>query len=278
MKRQLTTWRNIFIISALMAFTQSSIAQNLQIFGSSTQNDINRIMRRVPYKDLISYLGYAKDSAAVEVKNGKNFYYIYLWVPVTTKDLGVRMVSPTTKVKVRNPIIGEGYIANFSSKDYFDPYITLEKSDITTIDGIANAANVSWVVIDKNDDNEEMPGQPTGDRTNALLRYKSNLEEFKKAEAEKAKKAADLAKSKIATDSISSDSIVSVVKDNIEKTEEKEPIKKMEPLPKGLYRIGFTDDKKGKLQGTFLVQVGSSSKLFSVGMSNTIEGLLKELK
>ena len=127
----------------------------------------------MPYTDVVSYLGHASVGSEDEIKDGKKFYYIYVWVPAVAPELGVRMASPAGKNKVKKPIIGAGYEDNKSSKDYFDTYITLERSDIVTKDGIDKAASANWTVLAKNDDSGEMPKQPSGSSYNSLLRYKS---------------------------------------------------------------------------------------------------------
>lgn len=161
-------------ITLLFIFSMSNVnAQKLKAFGSSIEKKIGPVKKRVPYTDIVSYLGHAAPNTEDEVKDGKKFYYIYLWVPAVAPELGVRMMSPATKVKVKNPIKGSTYDANSSSKDFFDTYITLERSDIFTKDKIKDAKDASWNTLAKNDDSGDMPKQPSGRKYNSLLRYKS---------------------------------------------------------------------------------------------------------
>ncbi len=216
----------------LFVFAASSTvnAQKLKAFGSSIEKKVGPISKRVPYTDVVSYLGHAAPGTESEVKDGKKFYYIYLWIPAVAPELGLRMMSPAGKTKTKNPIIADGYEDNKDSKDYFDTYITLERSSVFTKDGIAGSASAAWTTLERNDDSGEMPKQPSGSSYNSLLRYKSKVGDPLKA------------------------------------------------LTKGLYRIGFTTYKKGEVNGTFLAQVGSPVKLPGVVMSNTIEGLLEQMK
>lgn len=162
-------------IALLFIFSMSNVnAQKLKAFGSSIEKKIGPVKKRVPYTDIVSYLGHAAPNTEDEVKDGKKFYYIYLWVPAVAPELGVRMMSPATKVKVKNPIKGSTYDANASSKDFFDTYITLERSDIFTKDKIKDAKDATWYTLAKNDDSGDMPKQPSGRKYNSLLRYKSN--------------------------------------------------------------------------------------------------------
>ncbi len=150
-------------------------AQKLKAFGSSIEKKIGPVTKKLPYTDVVSYLGHAAPNTEDEVKDGKKFYYIYVWVPAVAPELGLRMMSPVGKVKVKNPIKGASYDANAKSKDYFDTYITLERSDIITKGGISNAAGASWTILARNDDSGEMPKQPSGRGYNSLLRYKSKV-------------------------------------------------------------------------------------------------------
>ncbi|WP_055437562.1 Lipl32 family lipoprotein [Lacinutrix algicola] len=150
-------------------------AQKLKKFGSSIEKKIGPKTIKVPYTDVISYLGYAADGNEDAIVDGKKFSYIYIWVPAVAPELGVRMLSPVAKTKVKNAISSADYTANKDSKDYFDTYITLERSTIfkkedITVDG---AKNATWTTLASNDDSGEMPKQPSGRKYNSLLRYKS---------------------------------------------------------------------------------------------------------
>ncbi len=225
--------KSIKIVALLVIFlfaAENTNAQKLKAFGSSIEKKVGPVKKRVPYLDVISYLGHASPGTESEVKDGKKFYYIYLWIPAVAPELGLRMMSPAGNAKTKDPIVGEGYEENKDSKDFFDTYITLERSSVFTVDGIAGAEDATWTTLKKNDDSGEMPKQPSGRKYNSLLRYESQVGDPLKA------------------------------------------------LTKGLYRIGFTSYKKGEVNGTFLAQIGSPIKLPGVVMSNTLEGLLEQMK
>jgi hypothetical protein len=158
-----------------LTFTTSQ-AQKLKSFGSLTEVKAGPITKKVPYTDVNSYLGYAAPDTEDEIVDGKKFYYIYLWVPAVAPELGVRMMSPVTKkTKVKDPIMGASYEANKGSDAFFDTYITLERSDVITKNGIANIEAANWWSLAKNDDSSEMPKQPSKKSYNSLLRYKSKV-------------------------------------------------------------------------------------------------------
>lgn len=173
--------KNVFTGVAILSIIALSIstakAQKLKKFGSSVEKKIGPKTIKVPYTDVISYLGYAAQGNEDEVREGKKFYYIYVWVPVAAPELGVRMVSPVGKIKTKNAIKSQEYLDNKNSKDYFDTYITLERSDIISKENISAdaVANAKWVTLARNDDSSELPKNPGGNRYNSLLRYQSDL-------------------------------------------------------------------------------------------------------
>jgi len=77
-------------------------AQKLKKFGSSIEKKMGPKTIKVPYTDVVSYLGYASPGNEDETRDGKKFYYIYIWVPAVAPELGVRMMSPVGKTKIKN--------------------------------------------------------------------------------------------------------------------------------------------------------------------------------
>ncbi|MBP1840732.1 Lipl32 family lipoprotein [Formosa algae] len=152
-------------------------AQKLSKFGSSIEKKIGPKTIKVPYTDVISYLGYAEAGNEDEVVDGKKFYYIYIWIPAVAPELGVRMLSPVAKTKVKDAIESAAYTENKSSSDYFDTYITLERSTIFKAEDISEDAvkSATWTKLASNDDSSEMPKQPSGSSYNSLLRYESEV-------------------------------------------------------------------------------------------------------
>ncbi|SEM17314.1 Surface lipoprotein of Spirochaetales order [Aquimarina amphilecti] len=174
----------LFLLSIIVLGTTTTLqAQKLKKFGSSIEKKIGPKTIKVPYTDVVSYLGYAAPGNEDEVKDGKKFYYIYVWVPAVAPELGVRMMSPVGKAKVKKAIKSEAYTKNAKSADYFDTYITLERSDIISTANISQDAvdGANWTILERNDDSGEMPKQPSGSSYNSLLRYKSDVNDPLKA-------------------------------------------------------------------------------------------------
>ncbi len=172
------------IISLISLLSINVNAQKLSKFGSAIEKKVGPKTIRVPYTDVISYLGYAANGQEDEVRDGKKFYYIYVWIPLAAPELGVRMMSPVpAKYKNKKATKSEQYVKNAKSKDYFDTYITLERSTIISAGGISEDAvkSATWVVLESNDDSNEMPKQPSGSSYNSLLRYTSQISDPTKA-------------------------------------------------------------------------------------------------
>ncbi|GAA4107883.1 major surface lipoprotein LipL32 [Aquimarina addita] len=161
----------LFVLAAL----GSNFNAQAQKFGSSISKEVMGKTIRVPYTDVVSYLGHAEAGAQDEVKDGKNFYYIYVWVPVAAPELGVRMTSPAGKRKIKNAIVSEDYTANAGSTDSFDTYITLERSTILSKSNITeeSVAGATWFTLAQNDDSED--GSKKG--SNSLLRHKTDIKD-----------------------------------------------------------------------------------------------------
>lgn len=165
----------LLVAFAMLCLTNVNAQKKLGKFGGLTHKNLGFKKIRVPYTDVVSYVGFVKPGNEDEVKNGKKFYYLYLWVPAVAPELGIRMVSPVGKNNIKDAIVSADYEANKDSKDYFDTYITLERSDIINKSSISNEAvkNAKWFTLAKNDDSSEMPKLPSGSKYNSLLRYKS---------------------------------------------------------------------------------------------------------
>lgn len=176
----------LVIISAFLFISLSTIntsAQKLGKFGSTIEKTVGPKTVRVPYTDVISYLGYAAKGNEDAVVDGKKFYYIYLWIPLVAPEIGVRMMSPVGKTKIKNAIMAADYEKNAKSKEYFDTYITIERSTIIKKENInkENVEKAKWFLLEKNDDSSEMPPLPSGSKYNSLLRYKSEVSDPLKA-------------------------------------------------------------------------------------------------
>ncbi|MDA9150963.1 Lipl32 family lipoprotein [bacterium] len=173
--------QNLFKLSLVLLIlvfaTEKLSAQKLKTFNSSITKKMGPKKIAVPYTDITSYMGYASPGTEDEIKDGKKFYYIYVWIPVVAPEIGVRMMSPAGTIKSKKIVTSADYTENSDSNDYFDTYITLERSDIFTKQGISEegVANANWNTLARNDDSGEMPKNPGGRSYNSLLRYESNL-------------------------------------------------------------------------------------------------------
>lgn len=165
------------ILALCLSIPSESSAQKLKKFNSSIEKKLGPKRIKVPYTDVISYLGYAEPGSEDAIVENKKYTYLYLWVPVVAPELGVRMVSPHNGSKIKNPIVAPNYEVHKDDKDFFDTYITIEKSNILSLDGISQSKidGASWTRLEYNDDTREIYAQPDGRNYNSLLRYKSEV-------------------------------------------------------------------------------------------------------
>jgi hypothetical protein len=96
--QQPPTMTKSILMTGLLCFAvaMTSVAQKLPKFGADMgmKTAMGKEVR-VPYTDLTSYYGYvAADATPDEERDGKKFYYLYIWVPVAAPELGIRMISP----------------------------------------------------------------------------------------------------------------------------------------------------------------------------------------
>lgn len=178
----------VFIVS--MFFLSGCATTGLSKFGAEMGSRSNPIPGkpaiRIPYQQMVSYFGYVKPgSKPDEVKDGKNYYYLYLWIPLAAPEIGIRMVSPVKDLAKPQPTDFVAPDWAEGSKDivnYFDTYITFERAiDVLVPGDITKAATAKWITYESNDDSSEVPAQPSGSRYNSLMRIKSTLSDPLKA-------------------------------------------------------------------------------------------------
>lgn len=170
----------ICIAAALSLAATQTDAQKLDKFGADMgkKSAMGKEIR-VPYTEVISYYGYVKPGAAPdEVRDGKKYYYLYLWIPAVAPEIGIRMISPVPEKMSpeEGDFASEDFKANASERKlYFDTWVSLEKAS-----GVTSAADITtkgksatWNKFDHNDDSSEMPAQPSGSKYNSLMRITS---------------------------------------------------------------------------------------------------------
>jgi hypothetical protein len=173
---------NLFVVAMVMMISISANAQKLAKFGSDFgKKSVAGKEIRIPYTDMVTYFGYVKPGAAPDEKrDGKNYFYLYVWVPAVAPEIGIRMISPVPdKTKIgKTDIVSPDYTANATdTKNFFDTWISLEKAEgIVSLDMVAaKGASAKWNVMASNDDSGEMPAQPSGSKYNSLLRHTSEV-------------------------------------------------------------------------------------------------------
>jgi hypothetical protein len=174
--------KNLLLFFAItILFTNIVKSQDLGSFGADLgKKSVFGKEIRIPYTDLISFYGFMKPGITPdEEKGGKKYFYLYLWIPVASPEIGIRMVSPVTDMKPeKGDFVMEEFTANQTDKtSYFDTWISFEKAGgVTSIDEIlTKGKDAVWTSIMQNDDSGEMPKQPSGNYYNSLMRMTSEV-------------------------------------------------------------------------------------------------------
>lgn len=135
---------------------------------------------RVPYLSTTKYFGYINPGQEPDaVVEGKNMYFLYVWVPAVAPEIGVRMLSPVADLAKpeEGDIVASNYEAGIADdpEAYFDTWISLERAAtiVNPEDISANFNSTSWIKYDNNDDSSEMPKQPSGSSYNSLMRIEA---------------------------------------------------------------------------------------------------------
>lgn len=178
---------------ALIAFSVLTIAltanaQKLDKFGADLgKKSVMGKDIRVPYTDVVTYYGYVAPGAAPdEVRDGKKYYYIYVWIPLAAPELGVRMASPIPEKMSpeEKDIQSKAYTEHKDDKtNFFDTWVTLERAtDVMSLSDVATKGkSTKWMSYGSNDDSGEMPAQPSGSKYNSLMRVTSEASDPTKA-------------------------------------------------------------------------------------------------
>ncbi len=120
----------------------------------------------VSYGTVASYLGSAKE--------GGQELLVYVWLAGVTPELGVRVLSPARGYGELPPASFLEAPRDESAGDaYFDPVVKVERClDIAIPEELTRPCG-EWILLGQNDNSQELPPQPDGERHNALLRVSS---------------------------------------------------------------------------------------------------------
>lgn len=172
----------LFTVLLIVAVCFSANAQKLKKFGMDFKKKHYPVIGdvRIPYTDVVDYFGYVKPGEAPdEVKGGKKYYYIYVWIPAIAPEIGIRMVSPVTSLTPgKDSFVSPSWEGGKSDKtNYFDTWISFERAEgiLTKADIIAKGKTCNWNLYGSNDDSGELLKQPSGNKYNSVLRMTSEI-------------------------------------------------------------------------------------------------------
>lgn len=169
----------VFITFLLLFVAFRTYAQRLNVFGAELgKTERNGRVLRMPYAGTKCYFGFIDSTTKVsDTSAGKSFYYLYFNLQDTTKEIGVRLMSPVTSgiSPNKSDVVEKGYYEYMkANKGWFDPWIALEKRILANDTAKNDSLKYDWIMIGSNDDNDELFAQPSDKKTNSLIRIISD--------------------------------------------------------------------------------------------------------
>ena len=132
-----------------------------------------------PYAKSVNYFGYIDSSSKPDATiNGKDAYYLYVWVPGSIDELGVRMISPVGDLAKpeKGDFVQDGYKKKHKAdKDkWFDTWIRVERMKVVEPEKIKTATK-SLQVLDEDDDGDDTYEEKRHAKYNSLTRIKTEV-------------------------------------------------------------------------------------------------------
>jgi hypothetical protein len=133
----------------------------------------------VPYANSVEYFGYIDKGSKPDAKiNGKDTYYLYVWVPGVLDELGVRMISPVGDLAKpeKDNFVQKGYAKKHKadSDKWFDTWLRVERMKVIDSAKIKDATK-SLQVLDSDDDGDDTYEEKRHAQYNSLVRIKSKV-------------------------------------------------------------------------------------------------------
>lgn len=136
---------------------------------------------RTPYQTRLRYYGWVQPGTEPdEIREGKKMYYLYVWIPANTPEIGVRMVSPARLAGAPDKhvdFVDPMCSSHKSTSIYFDTWVRFERCLAAVSPEDVAKPCAQWVSFGENDDSDELPANPSGQRYNSVLRVASNPED-----------------------------------------------------------------------------------------------------
>lgn len=172
---------------AASCFILSSACAALPPFNADLgRQTVGSEEHRDPYTSVTRYFGYiAPNAQADETRDGKKMFYLYMWIPAVSPEIGVRMLSPVKEYGVTpNPekdFVDPAYAEHADETVAFDTWVRFERClAAVNPEDIAKPCQ-QWVTFGENDDSAELPANAQGQQVNSLLRVSTNTDDPLKA-------------------------------------------------------------------------------------------------
>lgn len=172
------------LLSSSMAQAQFSLNKltsggGLPDLTSSVTKSLGFTKVSVPYANSVNYFGYIDGDVKPDAQiNGKDAYFIYMWVPGALDELGVRMISPVGDLAEpeKGDFVQDNFSAKFKSDDdtWFDTWLRVERMDVVDPASIAQGGKVIQV-LDEDDDGDDTYEEKRHSQYNSLVRIQTEV-------------------------------------------------------------------------------------------------------
>lgn len=167
--------------SAFAGFSLNSLTDGdgLPTLTSSVTKSMGFVKTSVPYANSVEYFGYIDQSSKPDAKvNGKDTYYLYVWIPGVLDELGVRMISPVGDLAKpeKGNFVQDNYAKKHKadSEKWFDTWLRVERMNVIDPAKIKGASK-SLQVLGTNDDGDDTYKEKRHAKYNSLVRIKSEV-------------------------------------------------------------------------------------------------------
>ena len=103
-----------------------------------------------PYTNIYSFQEYIDgEDKENQMIDGEKTIRLYMWIPVAANEIGIRMISPASRVKAKNPVATEAFAKNATVPDQLASLdLKLEKANIISTEKITAAESANWTKIE----------------------------------------------------------------------------------------------------------------------------------
>lgn len=180
----ITTSGRRIALSLALAVMQSACATFHPFRAELGSVDVDGQLVHPSYLSSVRYFGYLQSEDAsigdANAVNDERAPFVYAWLAHALPELGVRVVSPSASMpapQAHHDVIEPSWTAHASERSGFDACVRIERCVVLRDPTQQDARCERWLPLGDNEDSSEVPPNPQGEPTNAVVRVQSNSED-----------------------------------------------------------------------------------------------------